>query len=69
MIGLLWMNDMILCQVCCCIYFAINLYDLPKILNKKIIEKGKIDHSNTPIHDCSLSWLGIVTSIQKWWKQ
>jgi hypothetical protein len=30
----------------------------------KIIERGKIDTPNPQIHDCSLSWLGIGTSIK-----
>jgi hypothetical protein len=32
--------------------------------NNKIVERGKIDTSNTPIHDRSLSWLG--TGKKKW---
>jgi hypothetical protein len=28
---------------------------------KNPIEKGKIDTHNTKIHDCSLSWHGILT--------
>ena len=31
--------------------------------NIKIEERATIDHSNTQIHDCSLSWLGTGTSI------
>jgi hypothetical protein len=31
--------------------------------NIKIVERGKIDTTNTQIHDHSLSWLGTVTSI------
>jgi hypothetical protein len=29
----------------------------------KIVERGKIDTTNTQIHDSSLSWLGTVTLI------
>jgi hypothetical protein len=32
--------------------------------NRKIVEKGKIDNLNTPVHDRSLSWLGAYTSIK-----
>jgi hypothetical protein len=32
--------------------------------NIKIVERGKIDISNTQIHDCPLSWLGTDTSIK-----
>jgi len=31
--------------------------------SSKIIERGNIDTPSTYIHDCSLSWLGTVTSI------
>lgn len=33
--------------------------------NRKIVERGKVDISNTQIHDRPLSWLGTVTSIYK----
>jgi hypothetical protein len=32
--------------------------------NSKIVERGKMDTSNTPIHDGPHSLLGIVTSIK-----
>jgi hypothetical protein len=32
--------------------------------NQKVVERSKIDTSNTFIHDCSLSWLGICTLIR-----
>ena len=32
--------------------------------NRKIVERGKIDTPNTPIHDYALSWLSTGTSIQ-----
>ena len=31
--------------------------------NRKIVERDNIDTPSTQIHDCSLSWLGLVTSI------
>jgi len=33
--------------------------------NRKIVERGKIDTTNTQRHDRSLSWLGTGTSIKK----
>ena len=32
--------------------------------NQKIVERGKMYTPTTHIHDCSLSWLGIGTSIK-----
>ena len=32
--------------------------------NRKIVEIGKIDNSSKHKHDCSLSWLGIGTSMK-----
>ena len=40
-----------------------TLGTIPKS-NRKIVEKGKIDNLNTPVHDRSLSWLGAYTSIK-----
>ena len=34
--------------------------------NRKIVEKSKIDASNIHVHDCSLSCLGIDTSIKSY---
>ena len=33
-------------------------------VNKKIVERCKVDNPNTPIQDRSLSWLGTDTSIK-----
>jgi hypothetical protein len=33
-----------------------------------IVERGKIDTHNIQIHDCSLSWFGTDTSINKKWR-
>jgi hypothetical protein len=33
---------------------------------REIVERGKIDTHN--IHDCSLSWIGTDTSINKKWR-
>jgi len=33
--------------------------------NRKVVERVKIDNSNTQIHDRSLYWLGTGTSIKK----
>jgi hypothetical protein len=33
--------------------------------NRKIIERVRIDTPNTQIHDHSLSWIGIDTSIKR----
>jgi len=43
-------------------YLTVRL--IPKS-NRKIIERGKLDITNTLIHDCSLLWLGTGTSIKK----
>jgi len=40
---------------------------VPKF-NRKIVERGTIDTPNAQIHDRSLSWLGIGTSIKKKWR-
>jgi hypothetical protein len=48
---------------------------IPYCRDIKITERGKIDTSNTQIHDHSLSWLGTDTSIKGggcrlvWWTQ
>jgi hypothetical protein len=41
-----------------------TLGKFPKF-NRKIAERGKIDNTNTQIHDCSHSWLGTGTSRKK----
>jgi hypothetical protein len=35
---------------------------------REIVERGKIDTHNIQIHDCSLSWIGTDTSINKKWR-
>jgi len=40
-------------------------HNVGTIPNIKIVERGKIDSSNTQIYDHSLSWLGTSTSIKK----
>ena len=44
-----------------------NIVETVPKFSRKNIERGKIDTSYTQIHDCSLSWLGIGTSIKRMW--
>jgi hypothetical protein len=43
--------------------FYFQIKPIPKS-NRKIVEKGKIDTSNTQTHGLSLSWLGTDSSIK-----
>jgi hypothetical protein len=45
------------------VFFCIQLLET-RAKNEKVIERDKIDTSNKQIHERSLSWLSIGTSIK-----
>jgi hypothetical protein len=45
------------------VFFCVQLFET-RAKNEKVIERDKIDTSNKQIHERSLSWLSIGTSIK-----